>query len=382
MDSGINGLKWRFGTEHEAFRDEVRHFIAGYAPRLDDRQFFLGRGGATRDLYKALGSRGWLSLTWPEALGGMGLPLSYEYILWNELAYARAARPDLGPGIIAKTIIASGTPDQQARYLPGIASGEHGFALGYSEPEAGSDLGAVRARALREGDVYRVSGEKRWTSDAHNSSYLWLLCRAVDAEGTDLGRTLLILDLAAPGVTIRPIPTVDGHRLNEVFLDGVEVPVTDRVGEEGQAWQLIREALAVERHLMLMPGRVRRDLASLVSWVEGHELAAADPVLMARIAMLCVDVEEVDVAALETLSLAEAGQDCTAAAARVKLLGSDACQAIARCALEAGYLDAAEREGDLGFLWRETIMETIAGGTSEIMRGVLARSVLNNKVRR
>jgi 3-oxocholest-4-en-26-oyl-CoA dehydrogenase alpha subunit len=368
-------MKWSFTPEQEDFRQEVRAFLADYRPRLDRRQFFNGRGGATRDFYRALGERGWLSLTWPVALGGSGLAESFEFILWDELAYARAARPDLGPGIVAKTLIAHGSADQQARYLPRIRSGAAGFALGYSEPEAGSDLGSVRTRAIRHGDRYLVTGEKRWTSDAHNSDYLWLLGRAFDEDGNPLGRTLLILDLQAAGVTIRAIPTIDGHRLNEIFLDEVAVPVSDRVGDEGAAWTLIREALAVERHLMLMPGRVRRDLECLVEWARDCG-AIDDAAIGERLRDLIVDVEEVEVAALETLALTEAGRDSTGPAARVKLLGSQASQAIARCAFDAGFVSATDRDGDLAHLWRESVMETIAGGTSEIMRGVLARSEL------
>lgn len=367
--------KWSFTSEQLAFRHEVRSFLQAYQPPLDRRQFFLGRGGATRELYRALGERGWLSLTWPTTLGGGGRPASFEYLLWDELAYARAARPDLGAGIVAKTLIAHGSADQQARFLPGLRRGEIGFALGYSEPEAGSDLGSVRTRAVRHGDGYRVSGEKRWTSDAHNSDFLWLLGQAVDEQGEPLGRTLLIVDLHAPGVTIRPIPTIDGHRLNEVFLDEVAVPVADRVGAEGAAWTLIREALAVERHLMLMPGRVRRDFESLLEWAR-QSGALTDPVIADRIRELLVDVAEVEVAALETLARTEAGLDCTGSAARVKLLGSRASQEIARCAFDAGFVSATEREGDLAFLWRESVLETIAGGTSEIMRGVLGRAEL------
>jgi alkylation response protein AidB-like acyl-CoA dehydrogenase len=180
-------------------------------------------------------------------------------------------------------------------------------------------------------------------------------------------------------VTIRPIPTIDGHRLNEVFLDDVAVPLSDRVGEEGQAWQLIREALAVERHLMLMPGRVRRDLDTLVAWAE-QDGALEDPVFADRVRTLVVDTHEVEAVALETLARTEAGLDCTAAAARLKLLGSEAAQAIARCAFELGRESVTEREGDLAFLWRESVMETIAGGASEIMRGVIARSELGMEV--
>lgn len=364
---------WRFTADQEAFRAEVRDFLAGFGAA--ERQFFEGRGGRTRELYRALGARGWLSLTWPTELGGSARPAAYEFILWDELALARAARPDLGPGIVAKTLIAHGTQDQRERYLPVIRTGETSFALGYSEPEAGSDLGAVRTRAHRDGTVYVVNGQKRWTSDAHNSDFLWTLCRAVPTEDSPGGHTLLILDLHAPGVTVRPIHTIDGHRLNEVFLDDVPVPVVDRVGDEGAAWQIIREALAVERHLMLMPGRVRRDLQSLIDWA-GADGLADDAVLSERIRGMALDLAEVEASALETLALTEAGGDATAAAARLKLIGSETCQRIARCAFELGHDSATDRDGDLAFLLRESVMETIAGGTSEIMRGVIARSVL------
>ncbi|WP_183407785.1 acyl-CoA dehydrogenase family protein [Nocardioides marmoriginsengisoli] len=353
----------------EVFRAEVRSVLADFGSRLDPRQFFHGRGGATRELYQELGRRGWLALGWPQPTGAVPATLAHEFALWDELAYARAARPDLASGIVAKTLVVHGTDEQKETFLPGIAAGRIGFALGYSEPEAGSDLRAVRTRAVRDGDVYRVTGEKRWTSDAHCSDYLWLLCRAGEAGG----HTLLILDLRAEGVDIRPIETIDGHRLNEVFLDDVVVPVAHRVGDEGQAWNLIREALAVERHLMVLPGRVRRDLDDLVSWARGTR-AFADPVFRARLDRLEIDVCATEVLAAEALARALEGADCAAEAARVKLVGSGATQDIARAAFEHGYVEATDRDGDLAFLWRESVMETLAGGTSEIMRSVLART--------
>lgn len=357
-----------------AFRAAVRDVLTAHRGDLGERQFFAGRGGAARRLYQDLGVRGWLSLGWPTESGGVADTLHLEFALWDELAYARAARPDLAAGIVAKTLVLHGTAEQKQSFLPAIDSGELSFALGYSEPEAGSDLRAVRTRAVREGDRYVVTGEKRWTSDAHHSDYLWLLCKAGPPDDTP-SHTLLIVDLSLPGVEIRPIDTIDGHRLNEVFLSGVEVPVTARVGEEGQAWQLIREALAVERHLMILPGRVRRDLDDLSAWTSAAA-SRRDGLLRHRIEWLRVEVGATEVLAAEALARARAGLDCTAEAARVKLLGSQAAQHIARAAFEVGLVDATRRDDDLAFLWRESIMETIAGGTSEIMRGVLARSAL------
>lgn len=367
-------MSFRFTDEQRAFRDEVRGFLADHPELVPRHQFFHGRGGTTRDLYRAIGERGWLSLTWPTSAGGLGLSPAYEFLLWDELAYARAARPDLGPGIVASTIHAHGTPEQQDRFLPGIRSGTTGFALGYSEPEAGSDLGSVRTRATLDGDVYLVTGEKRWTSDAHNATYLWLLCRTGDLASRGRGLSLLILDLSLPGVTIRPIPTIDGHRLNEVFLDDVPVPVTDRIGPEGGAWALMREALALERHLQLLPGRVRRDFDDLRAWTRRTRVDGQDRV-RERLAGLAVDVAEVESEVLVTLGAIESGGDAPVSAARAKLLGSALTQRIAAVGMELGAPSMLDDDEDLAFLWSQAVMETIAGGTSEIMRGLLARQV-------
>lgn len=368
-------VTYRFSPEMLAFRDEVRAFLHDQRDTIGARQFFHGRGGRTRELYQAMGERGWLSLTWPAAVGGSALPDAYEFILWNEMAGARAARPDLAAGIVAKTLIAHGSDDQRARFLPGIRAGRISFALGYSEPEAGSDLAGVRTRAALDGDTYVVNGEKRWTSDAHNSTYLWLLCRTGALDEHSRGLTLLMLDLSAPGVEVRPIRTIDGHQLNEVFMHDVAVPAADRVGDEGGAWRLIREALAVERHLQLLPGRVQRDYADLVE----HVAAAGrdrDPEVTAVLRSIAVDVAEVEALALATLAAMERGDDTTVAAAAAKLLGTSVSQRIARVGMEMGWAELYEYDDQLTFLWSQTVMETIAGGSSEILRSVIARQAL------
>ena len=217
-----------------------------------------------------------------------------------------------------------------------------------------------------------VTGEKRWTSDAHHSRYLWLLCRTgtTGRPGADL--TLLIVDLSAPGMTISPIPTIDGERLNEVFLDEVSCPAENRVGAEGGAWRLVREALAVERHVMVLPGRVRRDFEDLRRWAR-EPRHAADPAVADALLTAAVDLAEVEAAALCTLAALEGGGDGIVEAARAKLLGSRAVQRMARVPYDLGDVAASARDGIHAFLWHETVMETIAGGTSEVMLGMVAR---------
>jgi alkylation response protein AidB-like acyl-CoA dehydrogenase len=305
----------------------------------------------------------------------------YEFILWDELAYARAARPPIGSGIVAKTIIAHGTEEQKARFLPHLRTAEIAFSLGYSEPEAGSDLGGLRTRAVRDGDRYVVNGEKRWTSAAHRADYLWLLCRTGTLESRARGLTLLIVDTRTPGITIAPIPAIDGERFNEVRFDDVAVPVENRVGDENGAWALIVDSLATERHVQFSPKRVLRDFEELVRWVRAHDLAG-DPVVRHHLADLAVEVAEVQALTLEMLQAVQDGRSAVVEAASNKLWGSEVCQRIARLATDLGAPEALERDTELEFLWRQTMSETIGGGTSEIMRGLIARNALGLAAKR
>jgi 3-oxocholest-4-en-26-oyl-CoA dehydrogenase alpha subunit len=361
--------------EEEAFRQEVVAFLAGFAGT--DGFFFheAEHDVRVRTLYRALGERGWLSLSWPKQWGGLGLPPIYEFLLWDEMAYARAARPPLGSGIIAKTIIGYGTDDQRERYLPGLRAGTTFFSLGYSEPEAGSDLAGVRTRAELNGDHYLVNGEKRWTSGGHRADYLWVLCRTGTLESHSRGLTLLIVDRRAPGVTISPIPAFDGERFNEVRFDNVEVPVADRVGEENGAWTLMTESLATERHVQFSPKRVQRDFEELVAWVKALGLAS-DPVVREQLAGIAVDLAEAHALSVSLLDAVQHGRNATVEAAFNKLAATDLCQRIARAALDLGAPEALVKGTMVEFLWRQSICETIGGGTSEVMRGVIARTRL------
>ena len=365
-------MKDLLGPEEEAFRQEVIDFLADHGA-VDG--FFHREGDhdvAVRRLYRALGERGWLSLSWPRDQGGAERPPVYEFILWDEMAYARAARPPLAAGIVAKTIIKHGTPEQKQRFLPGIRAGTLFFSLGYSEPEAGSDLASLRTRAVREGDEYVVDGEKRWTSGGHRADYLWMLCRTGNLESRSRGLSLLIVDRRSKGISVSPIAQVDGERFNEIRFEEVRVPVADRVGEENGAWPLIVESLATERHVQWSPKRVLRDFEDLVDWIRACHLEG-DPLVRDRIAELAVSVAEVQALGLEMVAAVQAGKPAVLEAAYNKLVGSESCQAIARAACDLGHPAALVRGTAVEFLWRQSLSETIGGGTSEVMRGLIAR---------
>ncbi|MDA3623998.1 acyl-CoA dehydrogenase family protein [Saccharopolyspora sp. WRP15-2] len=373
-------MDFGFTPEEEAFRGEVLEFL----DEFHDVRGYFHRGANTPDsvrrVYRALGDRGWLSLSWPVEFGGAGRSPAYEFILWDEMAYARVARPPMGPGLVAKALMSHGTDEQRARFLTGLRRGRINFCLGYSEPDAGSDLAAVRTRArLDDGGTsrsseaeYVVDGAKCWTSNAHWSDYIWLLCRTGPKDSRSRGLSVLIVPLDSPGVSVSPIPTLDGGRLNEVRFDGVRVPVANRVGDEDEGWQVVSSALAVERHVQFPPKRLRRDLHDVVAGLETAGVLG-DPVVRHRLEELAVRVAEVEALALALLGEVISGEPSAVPAAYHKLAGTVLAQDIARAGLEFGSSEAFVKGTDAEFMWRQSILETIGGGTSEVMRGLIAR---------
>jgi hypothetical protein len=205
--------------------------------------------------------------------------------------------------------------------------------------------------------------------------YLWLLCRTGTQESRGRGLTLLIVDLRAPGVRVGALPTMDGDQLNEIHLDAVEVPVDQRVGPEDGAWRIMSEALADERHIQFPPKRVRRDLEEVVEWVRAQGLER-DPHVRRSLAYLAVEVLEVEMHALRVLDVMQRGRSGIAEAAASKVASSLACQHVARAALDFGGPEALASSARVELLYRQSMWETIGGGTSEVMRGIVAKQAL------
>jgi len=362
-----------FGAEEEAFRSEVRAFLADWR----DVDAYLCHGPKwprVAELFRALGARGWLSLAWPREHGGLGLAPSHEYILWDEMAFARAARSPLCT-IVARTLLRAGSDAQRAHWLPRIRAGEAHFALGYSEPEAGSDLAGLRTRAVRRGDVYVVDGDKCWQSYAGHVDQLWLLARTGEPGSRGGGLSLFIVDRASPGLEITPLPTLDGDALYACRFEGVEVPAERRVGPEHGAWQLMGEALADERHIQFPAGRLKRDLLEVEAFLR-RVGKAEEPAVRRGLAELAVGVLEAEALALRVLELTEAGRNAAAEAAANKVFHTELCQEIAARAFEWGGAESLVSGARVQALWLQSLWETIGGGTSEVMRGVVARQAL------
>jgi alkylation response protein AidB-like acyl-CoA dehydrogenase len=366
----------QFSKAELAFQAEVREFLEDYRD-LDGFYCQGHRWPQVRALFCAMAEKNWLALSWPKKFGGLALGPVCEFILWNEVAYARAARNPLASGIVAQTLIRYGTPLQQQTWLPQIRAGEIHFSLCYSEPEAGSDLAGLRLRADKNtsGSHYLLNGQKCWQSYAQDMDYLWVLARSGTLESRGRGLSLFICDKHAMGVTVSPLPTLDGDQLNEVHFNQVEVPQQQRVGAENGAWPIIGEALADERHIQFPPGRVRRDLEDMVAWLNSNGLAS-DPVVRQRMAELTVQVLETEILGLKVLEAMVKGKNATVDAAMNKIMHTTTCQAIARMVLDYGGPEALVSGDRPELLWRQSITETIGGGTSEIMRSVVSRQLL------
>ena len=352
---------------------EVQAFLAAHARRPFSSSTRV-RPTSTSDgsTVRSASATGWRSAGRRRSAVS-GKPPVYEFILWDEMAYARAARPPIGRGSSPRRSSPMEPTSRRSASCRGCGRGDLFFSLGYSEPEAGSDLGGLRTRAVRDGDRYVVTGEKRWTSAAHRADYLWLLCRTGTLESRARGLTLLDrrpavardLDLADPGDRRRAVQRGPARRCR-----GAGCQSHRRRGRSVAA----DRRLAGDRAPRPVPPRAGAARLRGARGVGPRSGLDGDPVVRHHLAGLAVEVAEVEALALEMLQAVQDGRSAVVEAASNKLWGSEVCQRVARLATELGAPEALVRGCELEFLWRQTMSETIGGGTSEIIRGLIART--------
>ncbi len=379
------------------FRDEVRNLIAATFPPPER---FDGCARHEQRWHAALLQKGWEANRWPVQFGGTGWSPTQNYI-WDREVTAAGLPPQvggMGMGMLAPILFAYGSPEQQDRFLPDIRHDRVRWCQGYSEPGAGSDLAALRTRAVPDGDHYVVDGEKVWTSGAHRADWMFCLTRTSDEPKRQAGITFLLLDMHAPGVTVRPIISIDGrHMFNGVTFDGVRVPVANRVGREGEGWTVAKGLLTHERTgqaFVSLSGdllrRIRRAAADLPGSAGGTLLE--DPGFASRLALADVELQALAVTELRTLSEVAAGGAPGAQSSMLKLKGTDIVQRMTEFFVEcAGPYAApwfAEAAGaprlEVGPPWAmpETVRyfegraASIAGGSDEVQRNIIAKHVL------
>jgi len=382
-------MDFNFTPEEELFKKEVGEFLdQEMSPEvLAEGASLQGPGPAGRELLRKLGDKRWLCITWPRKYGGMDGTSTQRLILQDEMLYRGIRFTMVGPGMAGPTILIHGSDELKRDYLPRIAGGEIDFALGYSEPQAGSDLAALEIEAVEDGDAYVINGQKIFNTDAHYADYHWLGARTDPDARKHQGISLFIVDLKSPGITIRPLYCLDGMRTNEVFYDNVRVPKKNLVGDKNQGFYHIMTALAFER--IFPTGGSRKLFEELVTYVRetkrnGKSLAE-DPIIRQKIADMAAALEVAHLLAYRVPWLIDQGVIPDYQAAMLKLYITELNQRLADIGTEivGDYAQLtqeskwAQMRGRMAGIYCEGFRGTIVGGTSEIQRIVIANRGLN-----
>lgn len=386
-----------FTAEEDTFRLTVRKFLDDKLP-ADLRERMLSGERPTRDdkvtWSRLLHARGWGGYTWPAEYGGPGFSPIQRYIFEDEAWQAGA--PEVVPfglKMVAPVIMKFGSDAQKERFLPRIASLDDYWCQGYSEPGSGSDLASLKTRAVRDGDDYLVTGQKIWTTEAHDADWIFCLVRTASDGRKQDGISFLLIDMKAPGITVRPIITFDGaHEVNEVWFDNVRVPIANRIGEEGQGWTCAKYLLEKERLNFGGMGFCKREVARLKRLAQAKGKSRLDnPLFAARVAALEMRIAAADLTNLRFLRAEERGDAVGLPAPYLKILSSHLQQDVlelqvrllGRSALPVRAADLSNSplalDSELANVaptycnYRKT---TIYAGSNEIQRNIAAKSLL------
>jgi alkylation response protein AidB-like acyl-CoA dehydrogenase len=369
-----------YSAEQDAFRAEVRAWLNAHVPKTPLASFDTAEGFEAHRAWEGeLNAGRWSAVTWPEAYGGRGLDL-IRWLIFEE-EYWRAGAPGRvnqnGVFLLAPTMMEYGTPEQKARFLPKMASGEEIWAQAWSEPQAGSDLAAVRSTATLDGDHYVLRGHKLWSSRAVFADWAFGLFRTDPASERHKGLSLILFPLKAPGVRVRPIPQINGETgFAEIFLEDVRAPVANRLGGEGEGWNVCMATAGFERGLMLRsPARFQAAAARLAALARRCE---PDATQQAAVLQAVMDADAYALSIYATASRLMAGGTIGPEASCNKVFWSELDVALHRAALSlkgarAEMVEAADQWVD-GYLF--SLAGPIYAGANEIQRNIIAERVL------
>jgi hypothetical protein len=368
-------------------RDELRsYFSTLISPSEREIMLTQRHGTVYRDVVRRMGRDGWLGVGWPAEYGGHGLGQVEQQIFVTEAALADVPLPAVTLQTVGPTLMEHGSQQQKDFFLPRILSGELHFAIGYTEPEAGTDLASLRTRAVLDGEHYVVNGEKIFTTGGHDADYIWLACRTDPAAPKHKGLSILIVDTTDPGYSWTPIITHDGaHHVNATYYSDVRVPVAMRVGEENAGWRLITAQLNHERVMLGPSGRIGvlhqrvRNWAARQTGRDGRPLLGQPDVrralARARAAERVNELLNWQVAVTETVDIADASVTKVFGSEQVQQIGTELAQLVSR------HGDLAEQETAELAHWldvqnkRNTVM-TFGGGVNEVQRELIAMAGL------
>jgi alkylation response protein AidB-like acyl-CoA dehydrogenase len=365
-----------FSAQERAFRDEVRAFIAQQLPD-DIRQKVRTASSLEKDDYgrwhRRLFERGWAAPNWPRAYGGTGWNAIERHIFSEEIAAGFAPRMlPFGLSMVAPVIIEFGNDAQRARYLPAILSGEEFWCQGYSEPGAGSDLASLTTKAERRGDTYVIEGTKTWITAAQWADWIFVLARTDQQAKKQEGISFILVDMRSPGVSVRPIETIDGGReINEVHFDRVEVPVENRVGDEGAGWTYAKFLLEHERTGTAGISACRQVIEQIDALRERESIV--DRRLDERIAEVDIELTALAFTELRVLAAESAGKRPGPESSILKLRGTEIQQALTELLLDAGGAYFSTVNTRRYFNLRKA---SIYAGSNEIQKNIIAKRIL------
>jgi alkylation response protein AidB-like acyl-CoA dehydrogenase len=389
-----------FLPEHAEFRKEVRDWIEANYPAETRRKQEAGEHLGKEDIlawHRTLHKKGWLTPSWPVEYGGTGWDSVRKYIFSEELARAQTSQTSFGLGMIGPVLYTFATPEQKEKFLPGTMNGDIWWCQGYSEPGAGSDLAGLSTRAVRDGDHYIVNGQKTWTTQGHFADWGFFLVRTDPDAKKQEGISFLLIDMKSPGITVRPIITIEGgHEVNDVFLDNVRVPVANLIGEENKGWTVAKYLLGHERTGIAGVARSKRGIERLRELATAELADDAQPLIKdsdfrRKVAELEVDLAALEYTELRSLASESKGKGPGPEASLLKVKGTEVGQRLTELTLEAAAHYGAPYSRGLGdnvgpigpdyagkaaptyFNMRKT---SIFGGSNEIQRNIIAKAVL------
>lgn len=396
MDVALN-------EDDRAFADDVRDFVRSNLDPATRGKVLLFQlpDRAERTVWqRALVARGWGAPTWPTEHGGPGWSVTQRYLFDEILGEEGAPTPPVfGMGMLAPVIMRYGTTAQKSHYLPRILNVEDWWCQGFSEPNAGSDLASLKTRAVLDGNEWVINGQKIWTTLAHQADWMFCLVRTSQEEKKQEGISLLLVPMSKPGITVKPIITIDGeHEVNEVFLDDVRVPAENIIGEPGQGWTYAKYLLSQERTGIARVSQSTREIARLKALAKSRQAGNGTlydhPLFRARIARLEIALKALDITASRMISALSTGTARGFEASLLKIKGSELQQDISEALMDAAgdsawrgldhhadwdfatAMDWGEHPEHLAPAYFNQRKVTIYGGSNEIQRNILAKTMI------
>ena len=385
-------MRIAYTPEQERLRRELRDYFGRLmtdevrAGLADSAEGDYGKGDAYRAVVRRLGADGWLALGWPQEYGGRGGTMLDQLIFTDEAAIARVPVPFLTVNSIGPTIMRFGTQAQKSFYLPRIAAGEVHFSIGYSEPEAGTDLASLRTTATRDGEEYVIDGQKMWTSLIQYADYVWLACRTDPAAPRHKGLSIIIVPTSAPGFSWTPVRTMADVVTSATYYSSVRVPLSARVGAENAGWPLITNQLNHERVALTSAAPVLSALASVLEWAREAKLAGGRRVIDAEWVRLNLARVHAKAEFLKLMNWRIASSEAVgpAAASATKVYGTEFAVEAYRLLMEVLGARALVRSGSPGAalagrierMHRAALILTFGGGTNEVQRDIIATTGL------